>query len=290
MSYNQPGPYGPPQPPIPPQQPQAGAWGPQQQPAPYYGQQPGMPGQYPGMPGPYPPPVPPQGGGKGRAIGIAVGAVVVVGALVGGILFFTSGGDGDGKVKPYTMEMPETLFDGKYTKSKTGSRSPENLSNDAKIKEMGIVNGTGVKGSYANPEKQKLRVTGVYGEVADPNKSVDAMLAKMDENQSRSASTYGMKPVLVSPTAVYHPGDFDGAVMKCLTQKAEKSYSSTSTHTEVSTCIWGDSSAIGIVEHQVTKTTGGFAGTATSASGNVMSAKELSEAAAKIRNAVRKEK
>ncbi|GHG69164.1 hypothetical protein [Streptomyces griseocarneus] len=290
MSHNQPGPYGPP-PPIPPQQPQPygqpgqpgqpGAWGPPQQPGPYYGQQPMPPMQPQGG----------QGGGKGKVIGLAVGAVVVVGAIVGGVLFFTGGSESDGKVKPYTIVMPEKLLDGKYTKqSVDGMKETEDISNDAKAKAMGIVNGMAVKGAYRNDEKQKLRVTGLYGEIADPAKTADAMLAKMDENQKRSAETFKANIETVSPTAAYHPGDFDGTVMKCLTQKADRTAGPTSTHTEVSTCVWADSSAVGVVEHQVTKTSGGIAGTVTSASGNVMSAKDLAEATAEIRNAVRKEK
>ncbi|MFI9308327.1 hypothetical protein [Streptomyces triculaminicus] len=281
MSHNQPGPYGPP-PPIPPQQPQApGAWGPPQQPGPYYGQPPM-------------PPMPPQrGGGKGKAIGIAIGAIVAAGAIGGGILFFTSGSNGqdDSRMKPYTIALPEKLLDGKYTKqSVDGMKETEDLSNDAKAKEMGIVNGTAVKGSYRNDEKQKLRVTGIYGEIADPGKTADGMLAKMDENQKRSAETFKTSIETVSPTAVYHPNGFDGTVVKCLTQKADRTAGPTSTHTEVSTCVWADSSAVGIVEHQITKTSGGIAGTVTSSSGDVMSAKDLSEATAKIRNAVRKDK
>lgn len=277
MSHNQPGPYGPP--PIPPQQPQApGAWGPPQQPGPYYGQ----------------PPMPPQrGGGKGKAIGIAFGAIIAAGAIGGGILFFTSGSNGqdDSRMKPYTIALPEKLLDGKYTKqSVDGMKETEDLSNDAKAKEMGIVNGTAVKGSYRNDEKQKLRVTGIYGEIADPGKTADGMLAKMDENQKRSAETFKTSIETVSPTAVYHPNGFDGTVVKCLTQKADRTAGPTSTHTEVSTCVWADSSAVGIVEHQITKTSGGIAGTVTSSSGDVMSAKDLSEATAKIRNEVRKEK
>ncbi|MBB4892448.1 hypothetical protein FHS39_001459 [Streptomyces olivoverticillatus] len=329
MSYNQPGPYG--QPPQPPQGPnpygQGGAPGqpgygyPQQPPA--YGQQPPpygapqQPGPYgapqqqpygqPGMPGGYPPPPPPQGGGKGKAIGIAVGALVVVGAIVGGVLFFKGGshgggggsssvgnGGGDsgngGKVKPYTMVLPATLLDGQYTKDAvTGGKETEDLTNDAKAKQIGIANGTGVKGVYANTNKQKLRVTGVYGEVADPAKAVDAMLAVMDENQKKIQQTVKATIETTSPTAVYHPSGFDGAVMKCLTQKSTSTMGAMSAVSEVSTCVWGDTSAIGVVEHQVTKVSGGIDSSA-SATGDVMSAKDLSETAAKVRTEVRKEK
>ncbi|MEU7135211.1 hypothetical protein [Streptomyces sp. NPDC046261] len=295
MSHNQPGPYAPP--PIPPQQPnpygQGYGQGYPQQPAPGGWGQPQAPGPY----GQYPPPMPPQGGGKGKVIGITIGALVVVGALVGGILFFTGGSDsdevgganGDGggvpaKMAPYTIEMPQTLLDGKYTKSSSlsSSKDTQDLSNDAKAKEFGIANGTGKKGSYTNSEKQRLKVTGVYGDLADPAKTVDALFADMEKNQA----TYKDRIETVSETAAYRPAGFDGVSLKCKTQRIKSSVSSSSV-TEVSTCIWGDASAMGIVEHRVAKSSGS---STSSATGNVMSAKELSEATVKVRNEVRKAK
>ncbi|MFI9238479.1 hypothetical protein [Streptomyces sp. NPDC053079] len=293
MSHNQPGPYGPP--PIPPQQPnpysQGFDQGYPQQPAPGGWGQPQAPGPY----AQYPPPVPPQGGGKGKAIGITIGALVVVGAIVGGVLFFTGGSDsgsggggdagGDGvpaKMAPYTIEMPQTLLDGKYTKSSTSSsKDSEDLSNDAKAKEFGIANGTGKKGSYTNSEKQRLKVTAVYGDLADPAKTVDALFADMEKSQAK----YKDRIETVSETAAYRPLGFDGVSLKCKTQRVKSSLSS-STATDVSTCIWGDASAMGIVEHRVTK----GSGSSSEATGEVMSAKDLSEATAKVRNEVRKPK
>ncbi|MBT2385679.1 hypothetical protein [Streptomyces sp. ISL-11] len=317
MSYNQPGPYGqPPQQPGPYGQP-AGAPGqpgygyppppppyagqPQQQ-APY-GQQPQPPygapqqpgpyaqapyGQQPGMPGQYPPPVPPQGGGKGKAIGIAVGAVVVVGAIVGGIVFFTGGGS-DGDVAPYTMVMPETLLDGKYTKSSATSpdQAPKDLTNDKDAKAFGVENGAAVSQSYANTEKQTLGVSGVYGTIADPKNTVAAMIAKIDENQNKMAGTFKAKIETVTPYTEFTPSGFDGAVLKCRTQKITSTLGTISSTSETSTCIWGDKSAVGVVQHQVSKSS--VAGTA-AATGNVMSAKELSDATVKVRNEVRKNK
>ncbi|MFI1253555.1 hypothetical protein ACH4U6_07100 [Streptomyces netropsis] len=320
MSYPQPGPYGQ----QPPQQPnpygQGGAAGqpgygyPQQPPAAPYGQQPPygqpqapygapqQPGPYgqqppygqPGVPGQYPPPVPPQGGGKGKTIGIVIGALVVVGAIVGGAVFFMggSGGSGsDGKVAPYEIVLPQTLLDGKYTKQSIGSgKEKEDLANDKDAKAMGIVNGTGVKGPYSSPEKQSLRVTAVYGDVSDPEKSVDAMIAKIKENQEKAKQRYQGKATLetVSEVTEYHPGGFDGAVMKCEAQKVNMNSSTYQTTLETSYCVWGDTSAVGIVEHQVTKTQGGMTGS-TGSTGPVMAPKELSEATAKVRTESRKE-
>ncbi|MBO0656996.1 hypothetical protein J1792_30935 [Streptomyces triculaminicus] len=321
MSYpQQPGPYGQPpqqppygqpgapgygypqQPPAPaapygapPQQPHPGGWGQPQHPGMPgpYGQQPGMPG----VPGQYPPPMPPQGGGKGKTIGLVVGALVVVGAIVGGAVFFLGGAGSDGEVKPYTMVMPESLLGGKFTKSATpgaaAGKDTEDITNDKTAKEMGISNGTGVKGNYTNDQKQKLYVGGAYGELSDPQKTVDAMVAKMDEGAKKSETlVQGAQVETVTPWTMFTPSGFDGAIMKCQTKKSTYSAGSISSSAEISICIWGDSSAVGMVRHTVSKTSGGLTGSTSSmaATGNVMSAKELSEATAKVRNEVRKEK
>ncbi len=280
----QPGPYGQ-QPPAPPYgAPQQGGWG-QPQPGPY-GQQP-----QPGMPGQYPQPVPPQGGGKGKAIGITIGALVVVGAIVGGVLFFKSGGGSGGKVAPYTIVMPDSLLDGKYNKvqTPTGDTGSQSLTDDAKAKAMGITNGTGVGAGYKNSQQQGLSVRGIYGEVADPNKAVDMMFAQLDELSKQKGA--GATVETITPVTEFHPSGFDGAVMKCKTLKSTYSMAGITAASEGSTCIWGDSSAIGLVSHSVTKSSGGITGGATTtATGNAMSAQELSEAAAKVRTEVRKNK
>ncbi|MFF4408294.1 hypothetical protein ACMATS_25730 [Streptoverticillium reticulum] len=328
MSYNQPGPYG--QPPQPPQGPnpygQGGAPGqpgygyPQQAPppqAPYaappvqppygapqqpqqggWGQPPQPPQQggwgQPGMPGPYA--QPPKSGGAGKGIAIAVGALVVVGAVVGGIVFFSGGGSGGGKVKPYTIVLPDSLLDGQFTKAPTqpGTQTTQDLSNNEKTKALGINNGTAVSGGYSNAQKQMLTVAGAYGDVSDPAKTVDAMLAQMDEDEKKSGAQYHATYDTTSPATEYHPGGFDGAVMKCLSKKVTISMGTITSNSESSTCIWADSSAVGIVRHAVPKTSGGIAGGmgagGQGATGDVMSPKDLSDATAKIRTAVRKDK
>ncbi|MFD0383937.1 hypothetical protein ACFQ2B_21385 [Streptomyces stramineus] len=78
-------------------------------------------------------------------------------------------------------------------------------------------------------------------------------------------------------------------MMKCKAQKSSYTIGTITGGSEVSYCVWGDSSAVGVVQHLVTKSSGGISG-ATGATGNVMSAKDLSEATVKVRNEVRKEK
>ncbi|MEU8583641.1 hypothetical protein [Streptomyces abikoensis] len=322
MSYPQPGPYGQQPPPNPygqggaPGQPGYGY--PQQPPAPYgappppppppgtpYGAPPqqagwGQPpapqpqgwGQQPGMPGGYPPPTQPSGGGAGKAIGITVGVLVVVGAIVGGVLFLNGGGSGGGDVKPYTIDLPSSLLDGKFVEAPTpagAQNQPKSLADNEKAKAAGIENGTSVSKAYTNPEKQALSVGGTYGTIADPKKTVGALIAQSDEQQSQLASKVGAKIETTTPWTDFSPSGFDGAVLKCRTQKTTSSYGSFSSESEVSACVWGDKSAVGIVQHQISKSSNPYGG-ATAATGNVMSAQELSDATAKIRNQVRKEK
>ncbi len=318
MSFNQPGPYGqPPQPPqgpnpygqpgygYPQQPPAAPAYG-QQPPPPYgapqqpapggWGQQPQAPGgwgQQPGMPGQYPPPVPPQGGGKGKAIGITIGAIVLVGALGGALKFFVLDGGGNGDVKPYTMVMPESLLGGKFTKMPTPAgtqNKPQSLADNEKAKAAGIENGTSVSQGYTNAEKQTLSVGGTYGTIADPKKSVDTLISLSDEQQKKLLGSMNAKIDTIAPWTDFSPSGFDGAVLKCRTQKITSSYASVSSETETSTCVWGDTSAVGSVSHQISKSNSPYGGAAGAATGKVMSAQELAEATAKIRNEVRKEK
>ncbi|MGK5637781.1 hypothetical protein ACSNOK_05595 [Streptomyces sp. URMC 126] len=266
MSFNQPGPYG--------QQPQA----------PY--------GQQPGMPGPYPPPIPPQGGGKGKTIAIVLGIVLVIGALAGGGYMLLGGGSDGDDVKPYTVVLPEKLLDGKFTKSTTPTaEKSEDLSGDDETKKHGIENGKGVRAMYENPEKHKLPVVAVYGDLADPDRSVGAVIADMEEKQKKNQESplaRQAKVETVTPWTEFSPSGFDGKVMKCRLQKVVVTMSTVSSENNTSTCVWGDSSAVGVVQHSVSTSSSPLA--TTNATGTVMPAKELAEATAKIRNEVRKDK
>ncbi|MGW3010772.1 hypothetical protein ACWC9R_18360 [Streptomyces sp. NPDC001219] len=318
MSFNQPppGPYGqqPPQPgpygqpqqppapqpgygypqqggPVPPQQgygypqqagqapPQQGYGYPQQAGQPY-----GQQAPYGGQQTPYGtiPQGPEESGGNGKKVGLIVGAVAVVAAIgVGAYFVFGSGGD----VKPYTISLPNSLLSGQFQKASTGGGSgTEDLTNDKEAKAMGITNSKGVQGAYKADGGLTAQVIGVYGEVADPEGTVGQMFAKMDENQKKSAATRNAKIEDVTPTTSYSPEDFDGAVMKCRTQKITVTQGGVSVPITASTCIWGDSSAIGAVQMMAAPSASG------PATASTPGAEELSEKTAKIRTEVRKEK
>ncbi|MFH8573106.1 hypothetical protein [Streptomyces sp. NPDC017993] len=319
MSYNQPppgpygqqpqqpGPYGQPQQPpaqqpgygypqqggqVPPQQPgygypqQGGQVPPQQGYGyPQQGQQPGYGQQAPygGQQTPYGmiPPAPPETGGNGKKIGLIAGGVAVVAAIgVGAYFAFGSGGD----VAPYTMVMPDSLLSGEFTKSSSSSSGgAEDISDDETTKALGITDSKGVSGKYQNSAKLQVQVAGAYGTVADPEHAVDQMFAKIEDTQNKSMEGKQATAETATPVTEYTPSDFDGTVLKCKTTKVSSSQSGITVSVDISICIWGDSSAIGVVQSMaVPSPSGGGAKTP--------SAEELSEQTAKIRNEVRKEK
>ncbi|MEW1658156.1 MULTISPECIES: hypothetical protein [unclassified Streptomyces] len=308
----QPGPYGQPQPPAPqpgygyPQQggqvpPQQGYGYPQQapqqqfpqqaqqpygQPAqPNYGQQAPY-GQQPdyGQQTPYGtiPQQPETGGGNGKKIGLIVGAVAVVAAIGAGAYFVFGSGS---KVKPYTIALPDTLLSGQFQKiQKPGSAGGDtgDFSNDKDAKALGITNSKGVSGTYKGSDAGlQMSLSGLYGDIADPQGAVTQAFAKIDESFKKSPS--GRKVEDVTPITEYSPSGFDGDTMKCRTQKMSIAAGGMTVPVTASTCIWGDNSALGIVSMVAPPSTSGSSAT-------TPSAEELSNKTAKVRSEVRKEK
>ncbi|MFI9308325.1 hypothetical protein [Streptomyces triculaminicus] len=293
MTDQQPNPYGggipPQQPPLPPQQPQGQPQPPQGQPQPNPYAQPGQyaqpspyaqPNPYaqqpggPGMPGQYPPPmgppVPPQGGGKGKAIGIAVGAVILVGAIVGGgfVLLGSSKHDkGDdpkakGSATPsasassaapsatpvagkrYKITTPDTVL-GEYKYDASGSNDGFAGKDKSQLAIVGIKNAESIAGAWktdgAALTRKALRLSGLWGEVANPESTVDSMflsvsLASKDDSKTQLEG----KPEKVTPE-----GLDDGAVMKC--QKTEIKDAGAPKPIKMPLCIWADHSTVGSV-------------------------------------------
>ena len=219
------------------QQPQQGYGYPQQ------GQQPyGQPGQ-PGMP------MPPQGGGssKGKTIGIVVGALVVVGAIIGGIVLFTGGDDdGGGTVaddgKKYKLTTPATVA-GSFQKSPGGGGSGFDSEAKSDFESFGVKNLKDVNAAYksgSGMSAKQLQFAGVYGEIADPEKVLDAAFGKMAEEASKDS---GKTKLEGSPEKV-SPAGADDAVMKCQNAATEASPGKT---IKIPFCMWADHSTVGTV-------------------------------------------
>ncbi|NSC21732.1 hypothetical protein FM076_11155 [Streptomyces albus subsp. chlorinus] len=264
MSHNQPGPYGqsgpygqqPQQPGQPgpyggaPGQPQQPGYGyPQQgqpqQPGygyPQQGQPPqggapyGQPGQQPGMP------MPPQGGGgKGKTIGIVVGALVVVGAVIGGLFAFGVIGGTE-----YKLTTPETVA-GDFKRQGSGNHEEGKKGAFGKSEDKipGMSADEAVSANYLSGAK-KMQFIGASGSVDDPEKAVDWVFDQAEDDLKSMGKTAG-DPQEVSPS------DFDGDVMKC------QSYTVMSQ--TLTACVWADGSTIGQVVLQGDKDIDGTAET-----------------------------
>lgn len=241
---------------------QPGPYGQPQQPGPY-GQQPPPPGQYPGQP-PYGQPQPPAGGGGNKTLLIVVAAVVAL-AVIGGGAFFLLSGDDDGDSGPggdpdanYTLEFPETFGDYSLLEPAT---STEDLSQE-ELAEVGLADAEGTSGFYVagitaeelqgitNPselgstEVTSLVAVGLWGEIEDPEGSVDAFLAYGAEQ----AETSGEELSLLGEPQAMNPDGLDGAVMKC--QEAEAEDAVTGEMVTVPVCVWADYSTAGFTFFQ----------------------------------------
>ncbi|MFF7729815.1 hypothetical protein [Streptomyces sp. NPDC008001] len=279
--------YEPTPPPVPPA-PQGPPVPPQPYGEPYGepGQAYGQPGQPPyGQQGQWPPPIPDRRGGKGKAIGIGVGALAVVGALVGGALYFT-GGDDDGR-GAYTIELPPALVDGEYKKQAPDADDEGVKSLDAEdraeMKKLGLEGVDGDHVGYKNDKNQGLQVVGMYGKIPDPAKSVDKMIRNMAEsdkdNEDGTPTSDWLKR---GEYKDYRPSGFDGAVLKCKQDTMSFSIVEKKFSQVMSQCIWGDKGAVGLVMSH------SMGGSEDMQKTNGLTAEKLAEVTAKIRKEVRK--
>ncbi|WP_030673853.1 hypothetical protein [Streptomyces sp. NRRL B-1347] len=267
MSHYQPGPYGQQPPQGPPPQPGYGQppQAPYGQPQAPYGQPPQAPygqpqapyGQAPygQVPGQLPPPPPPAQSG-GKKAGIVIAAVAAV-AAIGVGAYFVLGGDDGGSVAvkddgAHKLITPETVL-GEYKKGSGSASGGFNDLDDAE--EQGVKNATSVHAGYevrdqSNPLGGKLiQFGGAYGEIKDPEKTVDAMFADAKADAKKDSADGGNSGEMVGS-----PQDFssDGFVLKCqeaLVKKGSGVSGSTGSgpkEARMAVCIWGDHSTVGL--------------------------------------------
>ncbi|MET9605352.1 hypothetical protein ABZZ17_09820 [Streptomyces sp. NPDC006512] len=281
MSFNQPGPYGqqpqqpgpygqqPPPPPGPYGQPapQPGYGYPQQAPPPpgypqqppAYGQQPGYPQQPPAygyqQPQGQPPygGMPPQNPPKKSKAGVIIGVVVAVAVIAGGGWYFLgsgSSGSVSDATKGYKLVAPETVND--FKKDPKYQQKDMTDKDRQEAEAAGIKNATSVGMNYqsgdpTNPMSAKaLNFSGLYGDIADPEKTVDGYFAMAKLNMGKDGKSSA--ELIGSPKSVT-PAGFEGAVMKCQEVKFVSKDTTTKGPKEATLpiCIWGDYSTLGVV-------------------------------------------
>ncbi|MFF4494222.1 hypothetical protein [Streptomyces sp. NPDC001546] len=276
MSYNQPGPYGqqpqqpgpygqqPPPPPGPYGQPapQPGYGYPQQAPPPppAYPQQGGYPPQppqpaygyqQPPQPGYMPPQQPPKKSKAGPVI-----AVIAVVAVIGGAGWWFLGGGAGGTVsdatKGYKLVAPESV--GEFQKNPKYQEPPMKDSDKQEAEAAGIKNPVHVGMSYTSGDPKTpltakaLNFSGYYGEIADPEKSVDGYFATAKLNTTKSNDK--VTADLIGSPKTITPSGFKGAVLKCqelkYTSKDPKATGGIKEFT-APICIWADYSTLAMV-------------------------------------------
>ena len=282
----QPGPYGAGQPPVPNPYAQPPGHGQQRQdgyagPSPY------------STPGPYAPPAEPYGqprqpavlpqpgyysppealgtgsGGrrKGRTVGIAVGAVLVVGALAAGAFVMFGGGSG-----PYRLTTPKTVA-GKYERQGSGTDDSDLSAAGRKdLQQVPVVKKPHlVAADYQSSGKEMLKFTGVWGDVTDPKRGADLALAVI----VKTLRDNGTAQAKGSPEE-FSPDGFDGDVLKCQSMK----FTSDQGSMEAPACVWGDKNTLGVTV---------MADPAGAVLGNSMSLKDAADVAAEVREDARVE-
>ncbi|NJP99405.1 hypothetical protein [Streptomyces zingiberis] len=226
----QPGPYGapPPQGYGYPQQGQQGAGPAQfpQQPQPGYGYPQGAPA---GQPWPQTPPPPPSRGlGKGAVIGIAVGALVVLGLVGAGVTALLGGEEGTEK-----LTTPKTLLSGEYERSQDSAELARQR--DVLQKELPS-DGTAVVGQYlkgGSVEQGALILSGAWGDIdSDPAEMRGDALDGMVQGQPGSEVVQEKKDFQVN-----------GDTLSCQVVKAGQGLA----EMYMPACAWADSSTMAVV-------------------------------------------
>ncbi|MEV7522529.1 hypothetical protein [Streptomyces sp. NPDC091371] len=265
MSYNQPGPYGQqPQQPGPYGQQPPPPPGPYGQPAPQpgygYPQQPGVPQQgYPQQPPTpaygYPQQQAPYGGQppKKSKAGVIIGVVVAVAVVAGAGWYFTQGGAGSvaADTKGYKLAYPASVDSYQKAPDAAGAPAadaPVTGEGKTKAEALGVQNAHNATAKYqigTDGKGKQLAANGLWGEIADPAKTVDNYYAGIGQN-NKETEKLGFKYELVGTPKEFTPEGFKGAVMKCANIKmiSTKPTGKAPKDAEIPSCAWADHSTL----------------------------------------------
>ncbi|MFJ8665126.1 hypothetical protein [Streptomyces sp. NPDC093600] len=201
----------------------------------------GVPPQYPGPGGPgvwgQPPigqwPPPPKKKRTGLVVGIALGALVVVGGLGYAALTLLDGIGVTGSFPEAThrLVVPKTLLDGEY-KLVTDASATEGKEVEDTY-DPSVKDARAAIAEYSGKENAVLVVSGFHGRLKDPEGTRDAILKGAVDKQS----------TLVVPPKDFTPAGHDGLVVTC---QVTTSKDATGTAT-LPMCAWGDDNTASFV-------------------------------------------
>ncbi|RLV08730.1 hypothetical protein CTZ27_08165 [Streptomyces griseocarneus] len=210
------------------------------------------------------------------AIGITIGALVVVGAIVGGFVLFTGNGKSEKTaVKPigstppstpeasaspsmgtayprtrYKLDTPDTLTDGyKKDTSDTGSGFDSKALDE--LKAFGMTDPQSADGIYKAGEDKRaqkiLRFSGAYGDsVRSPEALVDGLFKSATDGAAKETNPDDKIEFEGSPQRMTPDGLGADVVLKC--QMTKQSLGPTTTRSlRMPLCVWGDDSTVGTV-------------------------------------------
>ncbi|MFE7120631.1 hypothetical protein ACFU99_34895 [Streptomyces sp. NPDC057654] len=211
---------------------------------------------------------------------LAAGAAVVVAAIVGGVVLLNSGdGETEGRAgatagsgkksdksgaekyegKKYRLTAPETVADSLKKESGSEAKNAPSAAFLSVFEKLGVSKARGVAASYQGGEnlgRKWLKFTGVYGDVADPEKTVDRYFASMASAAGRSpGSEVSVKSEFKGSPTRLSPAGLDGdAVLKCqkVTYSTGKDVAAGDKATTMPNCVWADHTTVGILVHSHT--------------------------------------
>ncbi|MFC0597530.1 hypothetical protein [Streptomyces palmae] len=269
-----PGGYGQPQ-----HSPQPGPYTPPQQPGGFG--QPGYPqqgGYQPGYPAPggygqptsygQQQPAARPGGGRGKKIGMVVGALAGVASVATAVVLFF-GSDGSGR---YKLTTPKTVADSYHRQGKGSGDQDLSKSGDERLRKVDVVDKPHlVTADYEASAHERMKFTGVWGEVKDPRQGAKLALAVIVKSLEDDGSAQAE-----GPAQDFSPEGFDGDVLKCQAMKFTSERGSMS----APACVWGDKSTLGVTV---------MVDPASEVLGEGMSLQDAAELTAKVRRDARVE-
>jgi hypothetical protein len=165
--------------------------------------------------------------------------MVAVGA---GVFFLTGSGSGAEDNGPHKLTTPTTVAS-EYQRQGAGKDDSTMSSSDKEELQQipGVADAHPVEAEYATDSKKQMLLTGLWGEVEDPEKVVDAMFVVLQ----KAAADQGDTEPVGAPQEM-EPDGLDSAIMMCQKFKVTNDDPSTPVKsTEIPVCIWGDSSTVG---------------------------------------------
>jgi len=165
-------------------------------------------------------------GGSRRTIAVVIGALVVVGAAIGGFFLV-----GPGAGTEYKMTTPKTLA-GEYERDGKGEKGDGKAFGNKKV--PGMKSSADVSAEYKAGTTKKLQLGGAYGTVENPEKAVDWVFEQTDKSlKTETGAKAEGKPKKFTPSG------FDGDVLKCQEYKISSM--------SLAMCGWSDASTVGTV-------------------------------------------